>query len=197
MTYIKRLVMKGFKSFARETVITLDPNMNVIVGPNGSGKSNITDALCFVLGRLSIKSIRAAKAAHLIFSGNEHYKGSNQAHVELVLDNSKKVFSLDNNEISVKRIVNKNGQGTYKINGETKTRQEVLELLSQAGIDPHGFNIILQGEIMQFVKMQPEERRKVIEEVAGISVYEMRKEKSLKELERTDQRLKGFLKVIC
>jgi chromosome segregation protein len=190
MTYIKKLVMKGFKSFARETIINFDPHMNVVVGPNGSGKSNVTDALCFVLGRLSIKSIRAAKASHLIFSGNKEFKGANEAFVEISLDNIDKTFSLDSNEITVKRIVRKNGQSIYKINSETKTRQEVLELLSQAGIDPHGFNIVLQGEIEKFVKMPPEDRRKVLEEVAGISVYEMRKEKSIKEMEKTDERLK-------
>ena len=190
MTYIKRLVMKGFKSFARETVINLDPNMNVIVGPNGSGKSNITDALCFVLGRLSIKSIRAAKSSHLIFSGNKFYKPTNFAYVEIALDNADRSFALDTNEIVLRRMVNKTGQSTYKINDEVRTRQEVLELLSQAGIDPHGFNIVLQGEIMQFVKMGGEDRRKIIEEVAGISVYEMRKEKSLKELEKTNEKLR-------
>jgi chromosome segregation protein len=78
MTYIKRLVMHGFKSFARKTEVPFENSMNVIVGPNGSGKSNVTDALCFVLGRLSIKSIRAAKAANLLFSGNKTYKGSNE-----------------------------------------------------------------------------------------------------------------------
>jgi len=190
MTHIKKLVIKGFKSFARETTIELNPSINVVVGPNGSGKSNVTDALCFVLGRLSIKSMRAAKAAHLIFSGNKNFKGGNEASVAIVFDNSDKTFALDENEISVKRIVKKNGQSTYKINKETRTRNEVIELLSQAGIDPHGFNIILQGEIERFVKMPGEERRKVIEEVAGISVYEMRKEKSLKELERTEEKLK-------
>ncbi len=184
MTYIKRLVMKGFKSFARETVINLDRHMNVVVGPNGSGKSNITDALCFVLGRLSIKSIRAAKSAHLIFSGNKQYKPANIAFIEIILDNSAKTFALDDNEIKIRRIVNKNGQSTYKINDQIKTRQEVLELLSQ------GFNIILQGEIENFVKMHGDDRRKVIEEVAGISIYEMRKEKSLKELEKTEERLR-------
>ncbi|MBD3252258.1 AAA family ATPase [Candidatus Pacearchaeota archaeon] len=190
MTYIKKLVMKGFKSFARETTIHLDRHMNVVVGPNGSGKSNITDALCFVLGRLSIKSIRAAKAAHLLFSGNKEFKPAPIAYVEMTLDNSEKTFALDNEEIIIRRIVKKNGQGVYKINNQTKTRQEVLELLGQAGIDPHGFNIVLQGEIERFVKMAHDERRKVIEEVAGISVYEMRKEKSLRELEKTDERLR-------
>jgi chromosome segregation protein len=188
--------MKGFKSFARETTINLDPHMNIVVGPNGSGKSNVTDALCFVLGRLSIKSMRAAKASHLIFSGNKFFKASNQAHVEIIFDNKDKTFALDDEEISIKRIVKKNGQSVYKINKNTKTRQEVIELLSHAGIDPHGFNIILQGEIQRFVKMNPEERRKVIEEVAGISVYEMRKEKSLKELERTNEKLKQINAVL-
>lgn len=190
MTYIKKLVIKGFKSFARETVMELDEHMNCIVGPNGSGKSNITDALCFVLGRLSIKSIRAAKASHLIFSGNKQFKGGNEAYVEISFDNSDKTFALDSADITIRRIVKRNGQSTYKINNETKTRQEVLELLSQAGVDPHGFNIVLQGEIEKFVKMPGEDRRKVIEEVAGISVYEMRKEKSLKELEKTEEKLK-------
>ena len=182
--------MHGFKSFARKTEIPFENAMNVVVGPNGSGKSNITDALCFVLGRISIKSIRAAKAANLIFSGNKQYKAANEASVELIFDNSDKVFSLDNQEISIKRIVRKNGQSIYRINNETKTRQELLELLAQAGVDPNGFNIVLQGGIADLVKMNAEERRKIIEEVAGISIYETRKHKSINELERTEEKLK-------
>ena len=196
MTYIKKLVMKGFKSFARETTMHMDRHVNVIVGPNGSGKSNVTDALCFVLGRLSIKSMRAAKASHLIFSGNKQFKGCKEAFVEITFDNEDKTFALDEKEIRIQRIVKKSGQSIYKINNQTKTRQEVLELLSQAGIDPHGFNIILQGEIEKFVKMPPEDRKKVIEEVAGISVYEIRKNKSLKELERTEEKLKQINAVL-
>ncbi|MAG01856.1 hypothetical protein CMI42_00825, partial [Candidatus Pacearchaeota archaeon] len=182
--------MKGFKSFARETVINLDKHMNVVVGPNGSGKSNITDALCFVLGRLSIKSIRAAKSSHLIFSGNKHFKPASIGYVEIAWDNEDRTFSLEEKEVIIRRTVKKNGQSVYKINNQVKTRQEVIELLSQAGIDPHGFNMVLQGEIQKFVKMHGEERRKVIEEVAGISIYEMRKEKSLKELEKTNEKLR-------
>jgi len=196
MPHITKLVMKGFKSFARETIMNLDKNMNVIVGPNGSGKSNVTDALCFVLGRLSIKSMRATKASHLIFAGNKHFKKANEAYVEIIFNNSDKIFALEEKEIKIRRIVKKSGQSVYKINNEVKTRQEVLELLGQAGIDPHGFNIVLQGEIEKFVKMPAEERRKVIEEVAGISVYEMRKHKSLKELEKTEERLKQINAVL-
>src|SRR3989344_4898608 len=190
MAYIKKLVMQGFKSFVRKTEIPFNQGINVVLGPNGSGKSNISDALCFVLGRLSIKSMRAAKAKNLIFMGNREINPAKEASVELIIDNSDKAFFIEKDEISIKRIVRKNGLSIYKINNETKTRQEVLSLLAQAGIDPNGYNIILQGEIQGFVKMHSEERRKIIEEVSGISVYEQRKEKSLKELQRTDEKLK-------
>ncbi len=196
MTYIKRMVMHGFKSFARKTEIPMENVMNVIVGPNGSGKSNITDALCFVLGRLSIKSIRAAKAANLLFTGNKTYKGSQEASVELVFDNTDKSFAVDTPELSIKRIVRKNGQSIYKINHQTKTRQDLLEILSQAGIDPNGFNIVLQGEIQSLVKSSAEDRRKIIEEVAGISIYETRKHKSIRELEKTEEKLKEVSAVL-
>jgi len=196
MTYIKKMVMHGFKSFARKTEIPLENAMNVIVGPNGSGKSNITDALCFVLGRLSIKSIRAAKAANLLFSGNKTYKGSAEASVELVFDNSDKTFGVDSKEVIIKRTVRKTGQSIYRINGQTSTRQNILELMAQAGIDPNGFNIVLQGEIQSLVKATSEERRKIIEEVAGISIYEARKHKSLRELEKTEEKLKEVAAVL-
>ncbi|MBU2503909.1 MAG: chromosome segregation protein SMC [Nanoarchaeota archaeon] len=196
MSYIKRLVMHGFKSFPRKTEIPFSRGINVILGPNGSGKSNVSDAICFALGRLSIKSMRAAKASNLIFLGTKAASPAKEASVEVVFDNSEKTFSIDSPEVSIKRIVRRNGQSLYKINNNTKTRQDVLSLLAQAGIDPQGFNMILQGEIQNFVRMQPDERRGVIEEVSGISVYESRKEKSLKELEKTDDRLKEISSVL-
>ncbi len=188
--------MKGFKSFVKETDLPFTEGINVILGPNGSGKSNVSDALCFVLGKLSAKSMRAAKAKNLIFQGTKAAAPAKEAMVELTFDNSDKVFSIENNEVSIKRIVRKNGQSIYKINGETKTRQDVLFLLAQAGIDPNGFNIVLQGEIQNFVRMHTEERRKIIEEVAGISIYESRKQRSIKELERTEEKLKEVLAVL-
>ena len=190
MAHIKKLVMHGFKSFASKTELPFDKGINVIIGPNGSGKSNISDALCFVLGRLSIKSMRAAKAANMIFQGTKERKPAQEASVELVFDNSDRAFSIDKDEIILHRIVRRKGTSIYKINNEIKTRQEVLELLSQAGIDPHGFNIVLQGEISRFVKMHSEQRREIIEEVAGISIYESRKQRSLYEIEKTEQKLK-------
>ena len=196
MAFVKKLVIHGFKSFPRKTELEFTNEINVILGPNGSGKSNISDALCFVLGRLSVKSMRAAKAKNLIFLGTKAAAPAKEASVEMIFDNSDKTFSIDKSEISIKRIVRKNGQSIYKINGETKTRQDILVLLAQAGIDPNGFNIILQGQIQNFVRMHTEERRKIIEEVSGISIYESRKQKSLKELEKTEEKLKEVAAIL-
>ncbi|MEK6873243.1 MAG: chromosome segregation SMC family protein, partial [Nanoarchaeota archaeon] len=196
MVFVKKLVMHGFKSFANKTEVPFDNGINVIIGPNGSGKSNITDALCFVLGRLSSKSLRASKASHLLFHGNKEKKPAHEASVEIIFDNSDKGLKLDTKEVHIERTVRRKGTSIYKINGEVKTRQEVLELLATGGIDPNGFNLVLQGEIAYLVKMRPEERRIILEEVAGISIYESRKQKSLREIEKTEQKLKEVSAVL-
>ncbi|UCD20978.1 MAG: chromosome segregation protein SMC [archaeon] len=190
MPHIKKLHMHGFKSFAKPTEVLFENGMNIVVGPNGSGKSNVVDAICFVLGRLSAKSMRASKSAHLIYNGGKHEKPASAAKVSLVFDNTDRGFSLDANDVEVSRHVKRDGASTYKINNEIKTRQEVLELLAQAGIDPTGFNIILQAQIDTIIKMRAEEKREIIEEIAGISIYEDRKVKSLRELEKTENKLK-------
>ena len=110
--------------------------------------------------------MRAEKTANLIFAGTKAAKPSSETSVKMIFDNSDKAFFIDSREIIIERIARRNGQSIYKINSEVKTRQEVLELLGQAGIDPQGFNIVLQGEIDSFVKMPPDQRREVIEEVA-------------------------------
>ena len=107
--HIKKLVMHGFKSFPKKTELPFTPEINVILGPNGSGKSNISDALCFVLGRLSIKSMRAAKAKNLIFMGSKEIKPAKEASVELVFDNSGKAFNIPQDEVNLKRIVRRTG----------------------------------------------------------------------------------------
>jgi len=192
MPYIKKLHLNGFKSFAKPTDVVFSKGLNVIVGPNGSGKSNLADAICFVLGRLKVKSLRANKAAKLIYHGGKEGKPAQFAKVSMVFDNSDNIFVLPepSNEVEITRIVKKDGTSTYKINGKTKTRQEILELLAQAGIDPEGFNIILQAEISTIIKMHPNEKREIIEEIAGINIYEARKERSLKELDKTENKLK-------
>src|SRR3990167_2751329 len=196
MTYVKKMVMHGFKSFAKRTEVIFDSGINCVVGSNGSGKSNVSDALCFALGRLSAKSIRAEKTTSLLFSGSKFVKPAREAFVEVTFDNSEKTFNIPGSEVVISRFIRSNGQGIYKINNEVKNRGEIIELLAHAGIDPHGFNLILQGQIQAIVKMHPEDRRKVIEEVSGIAVYESRKEKALHELEKTQDRIKEISSIL-
>ncbi len=189
-TKINRIVMNGFKSFAKHTEIPFNSNFSCILGPNGSGKSNILDALCFVLGKSSSKSLRAERAANLIYNGGKLKQPAKQGEVSIFFDNNKKTFPTDDSEVKITRIVRHSGQSVYKINDQTRTRQEILDLLSIAKINPNGYNIILQGDIVKFVEMHPDQRRELIGEIAGITVYEEKKHKALLELQKVDERLK-------
>jgi len=190
MTKINKLVMHGFKSFAKRTELVFGEKFNCVVGPNGSGKSNILDALCFVLGKSSAKALRTEKASNLIYNGGKDKKPASHAEVSLYFDNTKKVFPTDEEEVKISRIVRPNGNSIYKINDETRTRFQVLELLSIANINPEGYNIILQGDITRFVSMPTEERRLLVEQISGISVYEEKKQKAINELNKVDEKLK-------
>ncbi len=188
-TKIKKVVIEGFKSFAKYTEFLMGDEFNIILGPNGSGKSNVLDALCFVLGKSSSKSLRAEKSANLIYNGGKTKNPSKQAEVSIWLDNSHKVFPLPDNEIKISRIVRKVGTSKYKINNRTCTRAEILELLSSVKVNPNGYNIILQGDITRLIEMSPIERRQVMEEVAGIGVYEEKKNQALNELAKVENKL--------
>ncbi len=190
MTVIKQLKLHGFKSFAKTTEIPFSNGYSVVVGSNGSGKSNIVDSMMFVLGSLSAKTMRAEKAPNLIYNGGKIHEPAKHAQVDIIFDNSKKEFPINDKEVKISRLVRQNGQSVYKINDEIRTRQQVLEILSAAGIDPDGHNIVLQGDIVKFTEMKTEDRRKIIEEVAGISVYEDKKQKSLHELEKVEAKLR-------
>ncbi|MBN2459860.1 chromosome segregation protein SMC [Candidatus Woesearchaeota archaeon] len=190
MTRINRLVMKGFKSFANKTELVFGDNFNCILGPNGSGKSNVLDALCFVLGKSSIKGMRAEKAANLIYNGGKRKSAAKEGVVTIYFDNKSKIFGNDfGDEIELSRIVKPNGQSVYKIDGKSRTRQQILDLLSKARINPDGYNIILQGDIVQLVEMTPLERRGMIEEIAGINIYEDKKNKAIRELTRVEEKI--------
>ncbi|MBU1855052.1 MAG: chromosome segregation protein SMC, partial [Nanoarchaeota archaeon] len=179
----------GFKSFANKVELPFGDNFNVVLGPNGSGKSNVLDSLCFVLGKSSAKGLRAEKSANLIYNGGKLKKPAKQGEVSIYFDNSRKIFSINTPQVKLTRIIRHSGQSVYKINDETRTRQQVLELLSYARIEPDGHNIILQGDIVHLVEMSLVERRQMVEEIAGISVYEGKKEKALRELSRVEERL--------
>ena len=189
-TSITKLVLQGFKSFNKKVAIPFVSGFNVICGPNGSGKSNIVDAICFVLGRTSAKSLRADRLHELIFHGGDGKSAAEHAAVTLYLDNSKKIFQFEDPEVSVTRKVNRKGVSIYKIQGKTITREKVLELLSAARIRPDGHNIILQGDVTNIIEMNPIERRYIIDEISGIAEYNDKKEKSQKDLEAVDQKLK-------
>ncbi|MEK6937153.1 MAG: LAGLIDADG family homing endonuclease [Nanoarchaeota archaeon] len=150
--------------------------------------SNILDGMVFVLGELSAKAIRAEKSANLIFNGGKTGSPYKEAEVSIFFDNEKREFPVDSDEIKLSRFVRQNGQSIYKINDEKRTRQQVLELMRAAKVSA-SHNIISQGDIIAMAEMKPEERRKIIEEVSGISAYEERKEKSLQELGKVDQKL--------
>jgi len=189
MTIINRIAIHGFKSFAHKTEVPLDGKYNCILGPNGSGKSNVGDALCFVLGRLSAKSMRAEKASNLIFNGGKDKKPASSAYVEIAFDNSNRTFPIDAKEIVVNRTISKDGSSVYRVNGDKKTRTEVLDVLATAKINPDGYNIILQGDITRFVDMPTMERRKIIEEISDVSIYEEKKHKALLELQKVEEKL--------
>ena len=190
MVHIKRMVMQGFKSFAQKTEIVMGTGFNCILGPNGSGKSNVLDALCFVLGKKSAKSLRAEKSANLIYNGGKSKSPAKFASVTIYFDNSDTEFPVEENEVVVSRTVKMTGTSVYKINGKTVTRLQVAELLSHARINPDGYNIVLQGDIVRIVEMSPLDRRRIIEEIAGINVYEEKKQKALNELNKVEEKLK-------
>lgn len=189
MTIIKKLHFRGFKSFAKPIDLEFGTGFNSVIGPNGSGKSNIIDGLCFVLGKMSAKGMRVEKSANLIFNGGKKGSAMKEAEVSIVFDNEKKEFPVEADEIKVSRIVRQNGQSIYKINDEVRTRQQIIDLLAIAKIDPDGHNIVLQGDIVHFMEMKTEERRQVIEEISGIAVYEDKKQKAINELTKVEERL--------
>ena len=191
MSRILRLKLEGFKSFAKPTILNFENGFNTVVGANGSGKSNVFDALCFVLGRMSSKGLRADKLGNLVFNGGKGLKAAKQAEVSIYLSNdNSELMSVDLDEIKITRIVNKNGQSKYLLNNQKVTRTEIVEVLGRASIDPDGYNIILQGDIMRIVNMSPNERRELIEEISNISGYEEKREKALKKLDKVDLELK-------
>ena len=170
MTLIKRLSAKGFKSFANRTDLLFGNGFNVVLGPNGSGKSNIADALCFVLGKSSARDMRAEKSSNLIYNGGKKHSPSKEAEVTIEFDNTSSKFPIQTKEVKVTRTVKQNGTSIYRINDEVRTRQQVVDLLNAAKIDPDGHNIVLQGDIIGFMEMKPVDRRLIIEEISGISV---------------------------
>lgn len=190
---IKRIEMEGFKSFKNHISIPLSEGFTAIVGPNGSGKSNICDAISFVLGRTSAKTMRAKRLTHLIYNGGDSVPPSDHLEVSIAIDNEKREHPFDTDEVTITRRLTRNGTMTYKLNGERCTRSKLVDFLSSIQLTAGGHNLVPQEEITSFIKMDAIERRKIIDDMSGISEYDDKKEEGEKDLEVVDSRIKDLV----
>lgn len=189
--YLKSLELHGFKSFPEKTVIEFDNGSTVIVGPNGSGKSNITDAMRWVLGELSSKSIRGSKMEDVIFVGADGYKQMSFAEVSVTFDDSEKPKRLNSeyDEITVTRRYYRSGDSEYFINRKSVRLKDIYELFMNTGIGRDGYSIVGQGKISEIISKKSEDRRSIFEETAGISKYRYRKHESERKLQETENNM--------
>ena len=191
LMFLKRIELQGFKSFADKTVIQFDQDITGIVGPNGCGKSNVNDAIRWVLGEQSVKSLRSGtNMSDIIFSGSEYRKPVNMARVTLVFDNSTRVFDSDFDEIEITRqILRANNEASYFINKTPCRLKDINDLVMDTGLGKDSLSIITQGNISSFADAKPEDRRSLFEEAAGVAKYKKRKKVSLSKLEQTKENL--------
>ena len=185
--YLKSLKLVGFKSFADRTRLEFRHGVTVVVGPNGSGKSNLVDALSWVLGTQSNKSMRTQKMEDVIFAGTATRPAMGRAEATLVIDNTERQIDLDLDEVSITRRLYRDGSSDYELNGVGCRLLDIQDLLSDSGVGRHQHVIIGQGEIGRILNASAEEHRAVIEEAAGILKHRRRKERSERRLERTDE----------
>ena len=183
--YLKRLELQGFKSFADKTVLEFMPGITSVIGPNGSGKSNISDAIRWVLGEQSMKSLRGSKSLDIIFAGTQNRKSLGFAEASLVFDNTDGSLPIEYTEVTVTRKLYRSGETGYYINKVPCRLKDVLELFMDTGIGKDGYSIIGQGKIDEILSNKSEDRRHIFEEAAGIVKYRVRKAESEKKLEHT------------
>ena len=181
--YLKSITLKGFKSFASATTLRLEPGITCVVGPNGSGKSNVVDALTWVMGEQGAKSLRGGKMEDVIFAGTSGRAPLGRAEVALTIDNSDGALPIEYSEVTISRILFRNGQSEYQINGEASRLLDIQELLSDSGIGREMHVIVGQGQLDAILMATPEERRGFIEEAAGVLKHRKRKEKALRKLD--------------
>lgn len=194
--FLKRLEIIGFKSFAERIGIDFVPGVTAVVGPNGSGKSNITDAIRWVLGEQSAKSLRGSKMEDVIFAGSDSRKPLNFAEVTLVLDNSQNLFPLEYTEISVSRRVFRSGESAYLLNGQQCRLKDINDVFMDSGLGKEAFSIISQGRIDEILNSRPEERRTIFDEAAGVLKYRTRKRKAEHKLFETEDNLDRVLDIL-
>jgi chromosome segregation protein len=187
--YLKALEIQGFKSFPNKTVMRFEGNITAIVGPNGSGKSNISDAIRWVLGEQSSRTLRGGKMEDVIFGGTERRNQVGFAEVSLILDNTARIFPLEESEVMVTRRYYRSGESEYYINRRSVRLKDVTELFMDTGLGRDGYSVIGQGRIDEILSVKSSDRRDIFEEAAGISRFRYRKEEAQRKLERTEDNL--------
>ncbi|GAA0861248.1 chromosome segregation protein SMC [Paraclostridium tenue] len=187
--YLKRLELKGFKSFPAKTDVLFNEGITAIVGPNGSGKSNISDAVRWVLGEQSIKSLRGDKLEDVVFAGTDTKKAMNYCEVALTIDNSDKKLDLEYSEITIKRRAYRSGESEFFLNNKSCRLKDIKELLLDTGIGKDGYSIIEQGKVDEILSNNPVNRRKVFDEACGISKYRYKKQEAERNLKNTKENL--------
>lgn len=194
--YLKRIEIAGFKSFADKTIIEFENSVTAVVGPNGSGKSNITEAIRWVLGEQSAKSLRGGKMPDIIFAGSDSRKQLNVAEVTVVLDNSDHYLPLEYSEISVTRRYRRTGESDFFINKQPCRLKDIQELFMDSGLGKESFSIISQGKVEAIFSSKPEDRRGIFEEAAGVLKYKQRKKKAEQKLFETEDNLSRVQDII-
>lgn len=191
MIYIRleSVELKGFKSFANRTKIKFDNQITAVVGPNGSGKSNIADAIKWVLGEQSVKSLRGKKMDDVIFQGSDDKKPMNMAEVNLSFNNKDRALSSDYDLVKISRRIFRNGDNEYRLNGKRVRLKDIKELFLDTGIGKEGYSVIGQGRIDEILNSSNQERRNIFEEASGIATHKYRREESLKKLSKVDEDL--------
>ncbi|UCD72952.1 MAG: chromosome segregation protein SMC [Candidatus Bathyarchaeota archaeon] len=191
MVYIKKLEMRGFKSFGpKKVTLSLDKGYTVVSGPNGSGKSNVIDAIRFVLGELSARSLRAGRFAEVIFDGSKRAKKSQIAIVNIEFDNTDRRIPIDLDTVSVSRRVSRDGQSIYQLNGRNISRSQLTNILAVGGLHSKGHNIIMQGTVTRLADLTSEDRRKIVEDLTGIAEYDAKRSEAQVQLNQAEFNLR-------
>jgi len=187
--YLKKLELIGFKSFSEKTTLHFEPGITAVVGPNGCGKSNIFDAVRWVLGEQSIKSLRGSDSQDVIFNGSDSKQALSMAEVTIAFDNSNRFFNIDFPELSITRRIFRSGESEYLLNKNLVRLKDILDLLMGTGIGAESYSLVAQGKIDLVLSSRPEDRRLVFDEASGITKYKTQKRETLRKLEETDQNL--------
>lgn len=187
--YFKKLELVGFKSFMEKTTLHFEEGITAVVGPNGCGKSNIFDAIRWVLGEQSAKSLRGSEMQDVIFNGTDFKEPLGMAEASLVFDNTNRVFAIDHHEVSITRRIFRSGESEYLLNKTQVRLKDILDLLSGTGIGSEGYSLMEQGKIDLILSSKPEDRRLVFDEASGITKYKMQKKEAARRLEETEQNL--------